>query len=559
MKSLRLRSVLVLAVLSCLPAFSFASAYNGRPRLVVVIVIDQFRGDYLERYSDEFGEGGLRLFLDHGANFTDCNYNFATTRTGPAHATLFTGAYPNAHGIISNEWWDPAKKRMVTSVEDDSTHLVGVSGNAVGASPHNLHSDTLGDELKLATKGKSRVFAISLKDRAAILPGGFAANGAYWVDHKTGAWVTSTYYRGELPRWALAFNEGKHAEKYLNRDWTDSNGKVLRSTRLDPAKPEDFSELVGSTPFGNDYELDFARELMTDEKLGSGPTTDLLLLSLSANDILGHQVGPDSPLMESMAVALDHQLADFFSFLGKQIGLANVWIALSADHGVAPLYDVAAKLHLPASYHAAAEARASLNRSLSSRLSPGHPLEYVKDFDFYFAWLNQDAFGAIKMKEEDAEAAVGEAMKSVGLRAYYTRSQLAAGNVPNTAIGLKYLHSYAPLPAWYVMGVPPPFFLSSKEGTDHGSPYTYDTHVPLVFYGLPFQAGTYRTHAEPVDLATTLASLLGINAPTHAIGRVLTEALAPPHRENSGNPSGAAPTPAPSPPEPYPAAAIGHE
>src|SRR6266851_3418455 len=177
-------------------SFSFASAYNAHPKLVVVIIIDQFRGDYLERYRDQFGEGGFRLFLDHGANFTDCNYDYANTRTAPGHATLFTGAYSNDHGIAANEWWDPKKKKMVTSVEDDDTKLVGIASDQTkdtGASPHNLLADTLGDELKLATQGKSRVFSLSLKDRAAILPGGFAADGAYWIEPKSGAWITSTY------------------------------------------------------------------------------------------------------------------------------------------------------------------------------------------------------------------------------------------------------------------------------------------------------------------------------------------------------------------------------
>src|SRR5271166_1592391 len=164
----------ILCWIFCSTSAAFASAYNARPKLVVVIVIDQFRGDYLERYRDQFGEGGFRLFLEHGAYFTDCNYDYANTRTAPGHATLFTGSYTSGHGIVANEWWDPQKKKRVTSVEDDTTKLVGVGKTGVGASPHNLMSDTLGDELKLATGGKARVFAISLKDRAAILPAGFS-------------------------------------------------------------------------------------------------------------------------------------------------------------------------------------------------------------------------------------------------------------------------------------------------------------------------------------------------------------------------------------------------
>ncbi len=185
---------------------AFASAYNGHPKLIVIIVIDQFRGDYLERYRDQFGEGGFRLFLDRGAYFTDCNYDYANTRTAPGHATLLTGAYSNGHGIIANEWWDPQTKRMVSSVEDDTTKLVGVAGDAKGASPHNLMASTLGDELKLATAGRSRVFGIALKDRAAVLPTGRAGDAAYWIEQKSGTWVTSTYYRSELPKWAADFN-----------------------------------------------------------------------------------------------------------------------------------------------------------------------------------------------------------------------------------------------------------------------------------------------------------------------------------------------------------------
>src|SRR5947209_6825668 len=221
MKFLLRRVALGLFFLS-LVSLSFASAYNGRPKLIVIIVIDQFRGDYLERYRDQFGEGGFRLFLDHGANFTDCNYDYANTRTAPGHATLFTGAYSNDHGIAANEWWDPKQKKMVTSVEDDNTKLVGIAPDQTkdnGASPHNLLADTLGDELKLATQGKARVFSLSLKDRAAILPAGFAGDAAYWIDAKSGAWITSTYYRPELPKWAQDFNSGNRAAKYWDRAW----------------------------------------------------------------------------------------------------------------------------------------------------------------------------------------------------------------------------------------------------------------------------------------------------------------------------------------------------
>ncbi|MHB8217464.1 MAG: alkaline phosphatase family protein, partial [Candidatus Sulfotelmatobacter sp.] len=462
----------------------------------------------------------------------------------------------NGHGIAANEWWDPKKKKMVTSVEDDATKLVGLptdqkvlvetpapvtvysdkTNDKGGASPHNLLADTLGDELKLATRGKSRVFAVSLKDRAAILPGGFAADATYWIDPKTGAWITSTYYRPDLPRWAHDFNAGNRAAKYWDHDWKNDNGDVLRSTAHRKGRDGSeagFYEVIGSTPFANEYELEFAKELVLYENLGTGPATDLLVVSLSPNDILGHQVGPDSSEMAAMALALDRELAEFFGFLGHQVGLANTWIALSADHGVSALPDAAKKLRIPAANLDAKKLEAQINAALTAKFSPGHAASYIK-LDYPLAWLDEDAFAAARVKEHDAETAVGEAMKHAGLRDYFTKSQLAEGEVPDTALGKKFLHSYSPEGSWYVMGVPDPYTVGPTKGTDHASPYTYDTHVPLAFFGLPFRAGTYRTHAEPVDLAATLASLLGINAPTHSVGRVLTEALAPAtHAESS--------------------------
>jgi predicted AlkP superfamily pyrophosphatase or phosphodiesterase len=533
-------------LLVCSIPTAFASAYNARPKLVVVIVIDQFRGDYLERYRDQFGEGGFRVFLDRGAYFTDCNYDYANTRTAPGHATLFTGSYTSGHGIVANEWWDPAKKKRVTSVEDDTTKLVGAGKNGLGASPHNLMSDTLGDELKLATGGKARVFAISLKDRAAVLPAGFSGDAAYWIDPKSGDWITSTYYRPDLPEWVRNFNGSHRAQKFWNREWKDSDGNTLGSTAPRAGKdgtPAGFYEVIGSTPFANDYQLQFAKELVLYEKLGAGPATDLLVVSLSANDILGHQVGPDSPQMRSMALELDRQLAEFFGFLGHQVGMANVWMALSADHGIAPLPEFAKTLRLPAANLDTKALREQINSLLSKKYAK--KADYLLELDYPLAWLSEDAFAGTPAgkKESDAEADAGEAMKQAGLAGYFTKSQLARGETPSTEVGRRYAHSYSPEGGWYVIGIPSPFHVGITKGTDHATPFSYDTHVPLAFYGLAFQPGTYRTHAEPVDLAVTLASLLGINAPAGATGRVLTEALQPPHHSTA--PSSTLPASAP--------------
>jgi hypothetical protein len=281
--------------------------------------------------------------------------------------------------------------------------------------------------------------------------------------------------------------------------------------------------VVGATRFGNDYELEFARELVEQEKLGQGDTTDLLVVSLSSFDIVGHQVGPDSPVLQEMTLATDRQLADFFGFLGRQVGLANLWIALTADHGVGPLPEQAKELHIPAYSFSVEEMVAPLNQAIAQRLNrPGK--KYVPWIEWPYVFLDSAQFPG--MKEEDAEKVVGEALSGQkGVRGWYTRTQLGRGDVPNDEYGREFLHSYIPKSEWYTMIVTEPFAVDWVGGADHFAPWSYDRHVPLLLFGLPFQPGTYRTHAEPVDLAVTFSSLLGLNKPSHAVGRVLTESL----------------------------------
>ncbi len=518
-----------------------ASAYNAHPKLVVVIIIDQFRGDYLERGHDSFGPGGFRLFTDQGAWFTDCNYQYANTRTAPGHATLFTGTYSNGHGIFNNEFWSESLRRVVTSVEDDNYTIVGVPGKLRGSSPHNLLASTIGDELRLATDGKSRVFGIALKDRASVLPAGFSGT-AFWIDHHDGRWVSSSYYMKELPEWVQSFNQAGRAEKYWNRQWK-AGEKELRNTKKPAAMTdrENFYEIVGATPYANDYEFEFARELIEREKLGQGPTTDLLVISLSSNDILGHKVGPNSDESRAMAQAIDGQLADFFAYVGKQIPLTDVWFALSADHGISAAPSYVSELHIPGAYVGQAELRITLNNELRGRLSKpktasskpggatatGGPVEdFVPKMDWPLIMLNAKAFTDANVGEADAERMVADFFKPYS-RGYHTRVQLMSNQIPPNAIGRRYANSLSPEAGWFVYMVSPPFFVPGTSATDHAMPYSYDMHVPLAFHGLPFQAGVYRGACEPVDMAVTLANLLGINSPSAAVGRVLTEALRP--------------------------------
>jgi predicted AlkP superfamily pyrophosphatase or phosphodiesterase len=520
---LRSKILLILFILLAVTAV-FSSAYQASPKLVIILVIDQFRGDDLDRYHDEFGPAGFRMFTDKGAYFPACYYDYANTRTAPGHATIATGTYTSGHGILANEWWVPSEKKTMSSVEDPATKTVGIESEEVGASPHNLLADTLGDELRLATQGNARVFGIALKDRAAILPTGFSANGAYWIDHASGAWVTSTYYVNEAPRWLANFNSQKHSQKYLNQEWKDPNGELLGSTAPHDGpdgKPIDYYELVGRSPYGNDYQIEFARELIQQEKLGQGTVTDLLVLSLSANDLTGHAYGPDSPQMHAMALALDRQIAEFFSFLQQQYG-NKFWVVLTADHGVAPTNATALKLRIPSAVTANKDIKAELNKTLAARLH--RTADFVRSVSFPIVFVNNEAFGD-KGSEADAEGYVADAMRSMGFVSAYTKEQLSAGEVAPTQVGRMYANSYSPYGGWWVMGYPPPFSLSTKEIAEHGVAYSYDQHVPLAFYGTAFKTGVYRDQVEPIDLAPTLAVVLGINKPTNSTGHVLTQAL----------------------------------
>jgi arylsulfatase A-like enzyme len=570
-----------------------ASAYDAHPRLVIILVVDQLRADYLDRYRADFKGRGFRLFLDKGAYFEDCYYDYANTKTAPGHATLGTGAYTDGHGISANAWWDLTrnKTRPVSAVEDDRYRILGAihPGKEPGASPLNLRASTVGDSLRLATVGQAKVFGISLKDRAAILPAGYSANGAYWIEPASGAFITSSYYMDALPDWVTAFNSGDRA------------GQATQEANAPDTKQ--FYETVGSTPAGNSYELDFARALITGEQLGSHPVTDMLVISLSANDLVGHRDGPDSPQARQMVDTLDQQLDGFFSWLDKNIpgGLANTWITLSADHGVAPVPARALALGMPAATIDMDKFLANLNDTMNAKFSPGEKVEYLlPQQELPYLSLNRPSFEVAGINEQEAEQAIQQAVPAAvaalapppgaepvkapepvnppaaaplptppplsktlppaGSRQRsrgrstvtatntvktvsppppvtrqpaipivvhtYTRQQLASGELPPSEWGLLLAHSYSPNGGWYVMVIPAAYQMQTLSGgTTHFSPWSYDRHVPLGFFGAPFTPGIYHGRVQPVDLAATLASVLGVTQPSASVGNVLTQAI----------------------------------
>jgi hypothetical protein len=539
------------------------SAYNAHPKLAIILVIDQFRGDYLDRWRADFKGRGFDLFLDHGAYFSNCYYDYANTKTAPGHATIGTGAYTDGHGISSNEWWDLSRNhdRPVSSVEDERYQMVGEPASSIpanakyvtGSSPLNLRASTLGDELRLATQGQAKVFGISLKDRAAILTAGASANGAFWIDPASGDWITSTWYMQQLPDWAAAFNSG--------------NAIAQAEQAANAAGTKNFYEDVGKTPAANDYEFSFAEALIQGEQLGQGKVTDLLTISLSANDIMGHAVGPDSPDEQQMVDALDTGLDSFFTWLDTNIpgGLGNVWIALTADHGIAPIPATAAQYGLNAAVIDLDKFIAALNDAINMKFSPGEKVPYILPRqELPYISLNDAEFAKAGINEQEAEQAVQQAIPAAlaaqapqkpepppsdspvagagtpalspsqtrlppqpAIFRTYTREQLADGPFPPTPWGELVAHSYSPNGGWYVMVIPDAFQMASAHGTNHFTPYSYDRHVPLGFYGAPFAPGDYLNRVEPVDIAATFAALLGINQPSASVGQVRTEALRP--------------------------------
>lgn len=523
-----------------------ADAYHATPKLVVVLVIDQFRGDYLDRYRDDFKTpNGFNLFLKKGAHFTDCYYDYANLVTAAGHSTIGTGSYTDGHKIPINEWWqrdENGKLEMVSSVSDKRYKLVGVpDGGEVspGASPHREAASTLGDELELATQGRAKVFGVSFKDRAAILTSGHATKGAFWTDHDSGAFISSTYWMNDLPAWAKAFNA------------SDERSKARTAAGVPTGN---FYEKVGKTPAAVQYMIDFTKELVKNENLGHNEVSDLLTISISNTDILGHVVGPDSPDQRKMIDAVDVSLNDFFTFLDKQVGLQNVIVALTGDHGVAPTMRAANDAQMPS----LGIRSGALLKDLEASLEKRWPLaakgeKYVLGGEYPYIQLNDRAFAAVKVSELEAETAAAQDLETllvadtdysvksskaaipadrlkepVSLGSVFPVAKMRAGEIPDTELGRRIMHSYSPYVGWAIWVNFSAFqFPGSEMGATHYSSFAYDRHVPLDFYGAMFVPGTYHDRVAPVDIAATFASILRVNQPSSIEGHVLTQVMKP--------------------------------
>jgi predicted AlkP superfamily pyrophosphatase or phosphodiesterase len=511
--------------------------FPNRPKLVVVLVIDQFRYDYLMRFRPYFGQGGFNRLLDGGAVYTDCRYDYATTMTGPGHATLLTGTYPWAHGIIANDWYDRDQKREVYCVEDLSTRIVANRERASaspGFSPRKLTASTLGDELRLATNFRAKAVSISLKDRAAVLMGGHTPSAAYWYDVGSGRFVTSTYYMPTLPAWVDEFNQKSPINQFCGQKWQalaetpGAEGKVLSEFEASSGEPCPDPKFLGwldNTPYMNQIELAFASQAIRSERLGQGTETDLLTLSLSVNDYVGHEFGPYSEEVADTTLRTDRYLATFFDDLDKIVGLDNVWITLSADHGAAPSPAFVQEHKLGLGMAQPAAVRGAVEKALTQAFGPG---PWVEDADEAYIFLNRETLKKRNVAEAKAEEVAAQAAASqADVAAAFTRTQFLTGSLPNSPIARKAANSFNSKRSGNVFLVFMPYAVpsTSATGTTHGTPWNYDAQVPLIFWGSAFKPGFYANACQPVDLAATLAALLGLTQPSGAQGTPLASSF----------------------------------
>jgi type I phosphodiesterase/nucleotide pyrophosphatase len=501
MSKLRAYCLAVLLALSCA-----AQAVAGKPpKLVLAIVVDQFRYDYLTRFSGDY-HAGLKRLLTEGAVFTNAWYEHYPTVTAVGHSTFLSGATPSMSGIVGNEWYERETGKVVASVSDDSVKMLGAAGD--GASPRRMLVSTVGDELKMAGGG-AKVVGISLKDRSAILPAGHMADGAYWFDPRAGSFVSSTYYFPDLPAWVAEYNAARPADHYRGAHWLDHTL---------PADTSVYAALEGS-PFGNELVEAFAERAMQAEKLGQRGATDLLAVSFSANDYVGHAVGPDSPDVKEMSIQTDRVLGKLFSFVDAAVGMGNVLVVFTADHGVAPVPEVNMARRMPGGRMPQGAVRKAVEAALTSKYGEGKWILGPGETGFYF---NQELIRQNKLDAAEVERMAADAARSVAhVFRVYTREMLLHGAV-DLQVGRRVMNGfYAPRgPDMYVLLEP--YWLYGTKGTTHSTTFSYDAHVPVIFMGPGIKTGRFDETIAVNDVAPTLATYLDIETPSGSVGRCLT-------------------------------------
>ena len=443
---------------------------------------------------------------------------------------MLTGATPSVSGIIGNDWFDRATGATVTSVSDPDVQPLG-SPTASAASPRRLLVSTVGDELKMASAqprdsaGAPRVYAVSLKDRSAVLPVGRGANAAFWWDTKTGSFATSTYYMAAAPAWLTAFNARKLADADAGKTWMSLVSPSVTLRQLPSERTAALYDAVYASPYGNELLLALAGELIAREQLGQRQATDLLSVSFSSNDSVGHTYGPESPEVRDIAISTDRTIGRLLSEVDRMVGLDRTLIAFTADHGVAPVPESLARHHLPGGRMTTKDLFDPIQLALEKRFGPGKWLMATAGSAPYLNYELMETLGLDPAEVRRVAALAATRVPHVSR--VYTRDELLRGAVPNDRIGSRVLRGFNAQRSGDLEILLEPYWMRQATGTTHGTPYNYDAHIPLILMGRQVAPGQYSANAALNDLAPTLATLVGVEIPSGSSGRVLTEALRP--------------------------------
>lgn len=539
--------MILLAAMMVSTAFSQNAKTDSpnKPKLVVGIVIDQMRQEYFYKFQDRYTEGGFNRLMNEGFMMKNAHYNYIPTFTGPGHASVYTGTTPATHGIISNNWYVKSLGKMIYCAEDSTVNAVGGSEPNGKISPRNMLSTTISDELRFASNKRSKTVAVAIKDRGASLPGGHTGD-AYWYDSKTGDFMTSTYYYDELPQWVKTFNAKKLAEKYLSQKWetlfplesyiqsiADDNefeGPFIGMEKTVfpydlPALREDNDNfgLISTTPFGNSLTLDMAYAAIEGEKLGKGDETDLLAVSFSSPDYIGHRFGPTSVELEDSYLRLDRDLEKFFKFLDQEYGKDGYLIFVTADHAVADIVEYMKSENVPAGNFNTRFVLTQLRGYCVINYGEGNWISSLSNEQVY---LNHDLIKEKGLDPEKIQRDLAEFLLSTrfeGIKEVYTATDMRRMNYSyghKHLLQMGYNHKAS---GDLLLILEPAWLSSSYRGTTHGTGYTYDTHVPVVFMGWGIRSGQSSRYVTVTDIAPTLSMLLNIRLPNGATGQPILE------------------------------------
>lgn len=518
-----------------------------RPKLMVGVIVDQMRYDYLTRFYHRYGEGGFKRLMNEGYNFENAHYNFIPTKTAVGHASVYTGTSGSGHGIIANDWYDKYLKKMIYCVDDFNYQAVGTEMPNEQKSPYRMLATTVTDELRLSQNMRNKTIAIGLKDRSSVLPGGHTSNGSYWfIGKDEGKFITSTFYMEELPKWVKNFNDNGLVDKYMKKKWEtlypiksytesiedDNPYEGLFVGEDKPVFPHDLKklakangnyDLLKGSPAGNTLLVEFAKAAIEGESLGQGEFTDFLAVSFSAPDYVGHQYGSDSKEIEDTYLRLDLDIKDLLNYLDDKIGKGNYTLFLTADHAVSPVPAYLNSLKIPGGYFDKMEFEDYIRDLVNTLYGDPDLIENVSNYQIF---LNREKLSSLDLDV----VAVSEKLANYIIDYEGINKVLTANTIQNTHFDsgvLKYVQNgYNQKFSGDIVMVPNPGIITKRDsGTNHGSGYSYDTHVPMMFYGKGIKVGRSREHVEIIDIAPTVSNLLQISFPNNFTGRVLPEVL----------------------------------